>query len=181
VAIALLPYLAVLCVLAWRSRHRYALLLACGAVAWLAWRHLGAIGDHAAWVYFAQHVGGNVILALVFGITLAGNRVPLCTRIASAEHDPLEPGLARYTRQVTQAWTIFFAANAGISALLFIYAPVVVWSTFANVLGLPLVALMFGAEYLVRRRRLPHIRHASILGAIRGYVHLTRTATRPTA
>jgi uncharacterized membrane protein len=180
-AFALLLYLAIAVVLAWRSRHRVAWLLLCAALATLAWRHLGAIRDHAAWVYFIQHAGGNAVLALVFGASLVGNRVPLCTRIAAFVHNPLEPRLARYTRQVTLAWTVFFAANAGMSAVLFAYAPVAIWSVFANILDLPLVALMFAVEYVVRLRLLPDIEHVSIFDAMRRYIHLARTSPPPTA
>ena len=180
-AIALLPYLAAAAVLAWRSRHRYAWLLLCAALATLTWRHLDAIGDHAAWVFFIQHVGGNAIMALVFGGSLVGNRVPLCTRIAAFAHNPMEPGLARYTRQVTLAWTIFFAVNACMSAVLFAYAPIVIWSVFANILDLPLVALMFAVEYGVRLRLLPDIKHVSIFDAMRRYIHLARTSPPPAA
>jgi len=181
VAIALLPYLTLAAVLAWRSRHRYAWLLAYAALAYLAWRHFDSIGDRAAWVYFIQHVGGNTLLALVFGSSLAANRVPLCTRIAAFAHDPMAPKLVRYTRQVTLAWTVFFAASAGVSTLLFAYAPIVVWSVFANVLALPLVALMFGVEYIVRLWLLPDIKHVSIFHAMRGYLHLARASPPPTA
>ena len=180
-AIALLPYLAAAAVLAWRSRHRYAWLLLCAALAVLTWRHLDAIGDHAVWVYFIQHVGGNAILALIFGGSLVGNRVPLCSRIAAITHVPLEPRLARYTRRVTLAWTIFFAVNACMSALLFAYAPIVLWSVFANLLALPLVALMFAVEYVVRLRLLPDIKHVPILDGIRRYLQLARASPPPAA
>jgi uncharacterized membrane protein len=180
-AFALLFYLAIAAVLAWRSRHRVVWLLLCAALATLAWRHLGAIRDHAAWVYFIQHAGGNAVLALVFGASLVGNRVPLCSRIAAIVHNPLEPRLARYTRQVTLAWTVFFAANAGMSAVLFAYAPVAIWSVFANILDLPLVALMFAVEYVVRLRLLPDIEHVSIFDAMRRYIHLARTSPPPPA
>jgi uncharacterized membrane protein len=178
-AVALVPYLAVALVLAWRSRQRALWLLSCGALALITWRHLDAIGDRAAWVYFIQHVSGNAMLALAFGATLTKGCVPLCTRIASAVHATMEPRLVRYTRQVTLAWTIFLAANAAVSVVLFAYAPIVIWSTFANILGLPLVALMFAAEYLVRLRRLPDIKHVSILGAMRGFVHAARPSPPP--
>ena len=180
-AIALLPYLAVAAILAWRSRHRYAWLLMCGVLAMVALRYLYAIGDHAAWVYFVQHVSGDAMLALVFGATLVRGRVPLCTRIASFQHQTMEPRLARYTRQVTLAWTLFFAANVGISVALFAYAPIVVWSTFANILAVPLVALMFAVEYLVRLRCLPNMKHTSIFDAMRGYIRLARTSLPPAA
>lgn len=175
-AFALLPYAVVAAVLAWRSRHRTMWLLAGAALVTFAWRHVDAIGEHTAWLYFIQHVAGNGILALVFGGTLVGGRVPLCTRIAALEHDPLEPRLARYTRQVTLAWALFFTANVAISVILFAWAPIVVWSVFAIILDLPLVALMFVVEYLVRLRRLPDVKHVSIFGAIRRYVHVARAS-----
>ena len=180
-AIGLLPYLAVAVVLAWRSRHRVLWLLLCAALATMTWRHLGAIADHAAWVYFIQHAGGNAMLALVFGGSLMGDRVPLCSRIAAIVHNPLEPRVARYTRQVTLAWTIFFVVNACVSAVLFAYAPIVIWSVFANVLDLPLVALMFAVEYGVRHWLLPDIKHVSIFAAMRRDIHLPRTSPPPAA
>ena len=93
----------------------------------------------------------------------------------------MTPRVARYTRQVTLAWTIFFVANACISAVLFAYAPVVIWSVFANILDLPLVALMFAAEYGVRHWLLPDLKHASIFEAMRRYIHLARTSPPPAA
>jgi len=179
--IVLLVYLAVALLFAWRSRHRPGCILLCLALAALAWRHAEAIGDHAAWVYFIQHAGGNVLLALMFGSTLVGARVPLCTRIAAFVHRPMEPEVVRYTLQVTLAWTIFFSANAVVSVILFASAPVMVWSVFANLLNLPLVALMFAVEYGVRLRRLPDVSHASIFEAIRRYIHLARASPPPTA
>ena len=180
-AIALLPYLAVAVVLAWRSRYRVAGLLLCAALAALTWRHLDTIGDHAAWVYFIQHAAGNAMLALVFGGSLVGDRMPLCSRIAAIAHNPMEPRIARYTRQVTLAWTIFFVVNACVSAVLFAYAPIVVWSVFANILDLPLVALMFAVEYCVRLRLLPDIKHVSIFDAMRRDFHLARPSPPPAA
>lgn len=174
-------YFGVAAMIAWRSRQRYSWMLLCAALAALAWQHLDAIGDHAAWLYFAQHAGGNVILGLVFGTTLVEGRVALCTRIAALAHDPMEPRLVRYTRQVTLAWTLFFAVNACVSAVLFAFGPLVVWSVFANILDLPLVALMFAAEHAVRRRVLPNMQHASILEGVRRYIRLMRTSAPPAA
>jgi uncharacterized membrane protein len=178
---ALLFYLVVALVFAWRSRHQYGWALLCVALGALAWRHLDAIGDHMAWFYFVQHVGVNAALAVAFGSTLARGRTPLCTRIASFVHDPLAPELARYTRQVTLAWTIFFVANVAVSAMLFAFAPVVIWSTFANILDLPLVALMFVIEYAVRRHVLPDLEHVSIFESVRRYVQLGRASPPPAA
>ena len=180
-AIALLPFLAVATVLAWRSRHRIAWLLLCVGLAILAWRYLDALGDHVAWVYFVQHAGGNALMAVIFGISLGRDRVPLCSQVAAMTHGPLDPRLARYTRQVTQAWTIFFACMAGISVLLFAYGPVMLWSVFANLLALPLVALMFASEYVVRLRLLPDVKHVSLLEGIRLYIRNARASPPPIA
>jgi uncharacterized membrane protein len=84
-------------------------------------------------------------------------------------HAPLTPRHEIYARQVTVAWTVFFAAMALISTALFFAAPLATWSVFANFMTLPLVALMFIAEYLVRRRLLPDVRHTHILDAVRAF------------
>jgi uncharacterized membrane protein len=94
-------------------------------------------------------------------------------------HGRLDEKLARYTRQVTIAWTAFFVATAALSILLFVAAPIAVWSAFANVLSLPLVALMFAAEYAVRLRRLPDIKHVTILDTVRMYWNSSRVSQPP--
>jgi len=180
-AIALLPYLTAAVVLAWRSRHRAGWLLLCAGLTALFWQYLGAIGDHAAWVYLAQHAGGNAIMAVVFGSSLATGRVPLCSRIAALIHGPLDARLARYTRQVTQAWTIYFLCISCTSVLLFAWAPVVVWSVFANLLYIPLIALMFVSEYIVRLRMLPDIQHVSVFQGVRLYFRSIRVTPPPNA
>jgi uncharacterized membrane protein len=75
----------------------------------------------------------------------------------------------RYTRQVTIAWTAFFGATAAVSTTLFLFAPPTVWSIFANLLTIPLLGLMFAAEYLVRHRVLPPAECAGIADSVRGY------------
>ena len=64
------------------------------------------------------------------------------------------------------AWCLFFAAQVLISALLFTAASLDTWSLFVNVLNLPLVALMFAAEYLYRVTRYRHFPHASIMKGV---------------
>jgi uncharacterized membrane protein len=100
---------------------------------------------------------------------LIAGRQPLCTRFAQAVHVLVTPQHEIYTRQVTIAWTLFFVAMALVSTLLFFLAPLATWSVFANFLTLPLVALMFIAEYWVRRWVLPEMRHTHILDAVRAF------------
>ncbi|MFA5083311.1 MAG: hypothetical protein WC474_12240, partial [Hydrogenophilaceae bacterium] len=104
---------------------------------------------------------------------------PICSRFAEVVHGGLDPELVRYTRQVTLAWTLFFLAVSLASTLLFLFAPIEVWSVFANFLTLPLVLLMFAAEFLVRLRKLPHLEKHSILDGILAYWKAPATPVHP--
>jgi len=81
----------------------------------------------------------------------------------------LSPQHVVYARQVTVAWSVFFAAMALVSTVLFFLTPLVTWSIFSNFMTWPLVALMFIAEYWVRKWLLPEMRHAHILDAVRAF------------
>jgi len=61
----------------------------------------------------------------------------------------------RYTRRVTAAWTAFFFLITTVSILLYVWAPLRIWSVFINFCVLPLGGAMFIAEYQIRRRILP--------------------------
>jgi uncharacterized membrane protein len=173
--VAIAPVVLIALALAWRSSRRVIMLgllvLLCIAL-WAGW---SALENHFGLVYWLQHVGLQLILFMTFGRTLIAGRQPLCTRFAQAVHAPLTPRHEIYARQVTVAWTLFFAAMALASTLLFFLAPMATWSVFANFLTLPLVALMFIAEYWVRRWVLPDMRHTHILDAVRAY----RNASAP--
>lgn len=122
-----------------------------GVLAW-AWPQLH---NPASWLYFLQHCGVNALLAAVFGRTLIRQRRPLCTVFASAIHEEMTPELNRYTRQVTAAWALFFLVSAVLSAVLFFFATIEVWSVFANILSMPLIGAMFLVENQVRKHVLP--------------------------
>ncbi len=173
--VAVAPVVLVGLVLAWRSPRRFimlgVLMLLCIAL-WAGW---SALEYHFGLVYWLQHVGMLLVLFITFGRTLIAGRQPLCTRFAQAVHAVVTPQHEIYTRQVTVAWTLFFAAMALASTLLFFLAPLATWSVFANFLTLPLVALMFIGEYWVRRWVLPEMRHMHILDAVRAY----RNASAP--
>jgi uncharacterized membrane protein len=174
--VAIAPLILIALVLAWRTLHRFhtlgLLVLLCVAL-WAVWP---ALERHFGLVYWLQHAGIQLILFMTFGRTLIAGRQPLCTRFAESVHAPLTPRHEIYARQVTLAWTLFFAAMALASTLLFFLAPLATWSVFANFLTLPLVGLMFIAEYLVRRRVLPEMRHTHILDGVRAF---RNTSARP--
>jgi len=174
--LAIAPFAMIAAAFAWQSTRRgvmLALLTAATLALALAWPTLAR---NVGWLYFVQHVGTNLLLGLGFGRTLAAGLEPMCTRIARTIHGTVSPALARYTRQVTVAWTMFFAGTVAISCLLFAFGTIEAWSTFANLLTMPLVGLMFLAEYLVRHKLLPDDR-SSILDAVRAYRRTSPTAT----
>jgi hypothetical protein len=98
----------------------------------------------------APHTLAYLALLPAFAITLLPGREPLVTLIARRVSGPLEGEMMAYTRGVTWAWCIFFAAQLLTSFVLFWSAPLGMWSFFVNVLNLPLVALMFVGEYAFR-------------------------------
>lgn len=168
--LAAMPLFALGLALAWRSRSRSAglILLAVSGVAfWAAWP---AIAHHTGILFWLQDAGLLLTLLLTFGRTLLPGRKPLCVSFAEMVHGPLTPAHERYAQRVTLAWAMFFGGMAATSSLLFFLAPLAVWSVFANFLVLPLVALMFVAEYLVRRRVLSGMASGRMLDAVQAYL-----------
>jgi uncharacterized membrane protein len=74
-----------------------------------------------------------------------------------------------FTRRVTVAWSVFFAAQVVVSGLLLALAPLEAWSMFINLINLPLIVLMFAGEYLYRAIRYPNHPRASITRVLRAY------------
>ncbi|HWE71656.1 MAG TPA: hypothetical protein VG328_00740 [Stellaceae bacterium] len=85
-------------------------------------------------------------LLIGFGCTLLPGREALLTRVVVAVRGPMPPAMLRHTRRVTFAWCCFFAAQLIASLLLYVFAPLEIWSFFVNVLNLPLIVLMFVLE-----------------------------------
>ena len=175
--VALAPIAITMLALAWRSTRRYPMLglvALAGVCLWLVWPLLES---HFGWIYWLGHESVQWLLLIAFARTLLANRQPLCTQFAEIVHGPLLPRHARYARQVTIAWTIFFASMILTSTALFFMQPVAIWSIFANFVFLPLVALMFIVEYAVRRLLLPDLAEAKIMDAVRAFMH--HSAQRP--
>ncbi|MBF5014407.1 hypothetical protein [Burkholderia pseudomultivorans] len=168
-AMALVPPLLLALAAALRSPRRAvfvpAWLLACAAL----WAARAPLAQHFEWGLYLEHASFNLAMALLFGRTLAAGQMPLCTRFATMIHGTVTPAVARYTRQITLAWTLFFVAIAAVSTLMFASASIVAWSTFANYLSLPLVAVMFVAEHACRRFALPHEPRPRMADAVRAY------------
>jgi uncharacterized membrane protein len=153
-----------------RSRRGAALavaaLVAASFALWLGW---GLLERHFTDVLFLEHAGVNLVLAIVFGRTLAAGREPLCALFARLLHGEIPPEVARYARQVTVAWTIFFASLFIASCVLYLAGYLTAWSILANIASPALLAAMFVAEYAVRCRVLPSWERTGVLGAFRAF------------
>jgi uncharacterized membrane protein len=173
--ISLIPLLLLLCAMIWRKSRAAGLLsvllVSIGAI------ELGFSPQVDLKPFYpAPHIAIYLLLLVFFARTLRPGCEPLVTRIARHEHGTLPADIERYTRHVTLAWCAFFAGMVLASVLLFAFAPLPVWSWFANVLNVPLLLLMFLVEYAVRLLRFPDFTHASFFTAIRAVCELGRAA-----
>jgi uncharacterized membrane protein len=167
--LALAPMLTLGTILIWRWRGPGMALLAAAAAGLLCDYCWPQLTRSFALVYLIQQLGFHGLMAATFGLSLLPERVPLCTQFADKVHGPLGAPEVRYTRQVTAAWTIFFLANAAANVLLYALEPLRIWSMFVNFASLPLLALMFVAEYAVRRRVLNQVETGGLMATLRVY------------
>ena len=144
-------------------------LLGAAATAFLLRTCWPLLAQNFSVVYLLQQAGFYSIMAFTFGRSLRAGSIPLCTQLADKVHGPLTALELRYTRQVTVAWTVFFLLDVAANFLLFEFAPLRVWSLFVNFCSLPLILLMFAAEYAVRRRVLPQIQGSGLIATLRVY------------
>jgi uncharacterized membrane protein len=168
-ALALAPMLTIGLVLLWRWSGALIALLAAAAAALLLEHYWPLFTQNFSIVYLVQQCGFYAIMAFSFGRSLFKGRVALCTQLADKVHGPLSAVELRYTRNVTVAWVIFFLLNAAVTCLLFEFAPLRIWSLFVNFFSLPLILLMFVAEYAVRRRVLPLGPRSGLMATLRVY------------
>ena len=170
--LALTPIFLLIITAAVKATSRVAgigLLLISGIVSWLAWPF---IKQHTGFVFWMQDIGLLLVLLITFGWTLQKGRKPLCVHFAEMINNGALPAEhERYAHKVTVAWVAFFAIMMITSTLLFFMAPLATWSIFVNFLTLPLVALMFMVEFMVRRRVLSDLPTGHILDAVRAYLN----------
>jgi uncharacterized membrane protein len=98
----------------------------------------------------APHAVIYLGLLAIFSLSLLPDREPLVTYFARMIHGELAPEIETYTRRVTWIWCGFFALQLAGSALLLMMAPIAWWSTFVNILNVPLLAAMMLGERLTR-------------------------------
>ncbi|MEP7181069.1 MAG: hypothetical protein ABI886_02635 [Betaproteobacteria bacterium] len=124
---------------------------------------LSALAEFAGPLVYLPPVVLNLGIAALFARTLGPGREPMISMFARAERGVLEPDLARYTRTLTMVWVAFFVGAAVLSAALAASAPPAVWGAWVAVGNQVAAGSLFVGEYLYRRSRFAHYRHASPL------------------
>ena len=157
-AIALLILLLALVLLVSRSWKQRTMLglISVGTVA-----SLSTAGLSEQLLLYAMPILINIGLAIFFGQSLLANRTPVITRFATLLREEMDPRVIVYTHHVTQLWTIFFIVLTIESLLLALYAPIEIWSLFANFLNYIFTALFFTGEYYFRIHYLDDLEHMS--------------------
>ena len=154
------------------GRHRRLALLA--AAAMLGSLALGLMRSAAFGLRLAAGTSHALLygtLFVVFAATLLPGRTDVVTRVAQRLNPRFHAGMRFYTRRVTIAWCVFFFGQIMVSALLLRFAPARWWLLFVNGLNVPLVVLMFLAEYAIRRRRFPGGQSTDMATMVRSFRH----------
>ena len=138
-------------------------LLGIGAV-------LGRIGL-ALWTPVAV----NAALCLTFATTLRRG-TPLVERFARMMVDDLRPEELRWCRSWTLLWSLFFAVNGSVAALLALFAPIEIWTLYTGLLGYLAIGVMFGIEYTLRKYRFGRLADHLLDRALARLFGMTRKA-----
>lgn len=101
----------------------------------------------------------NIAFLAAFGYSLT-TPVSMVERLARLREPDLPPAGVAYTRRVTQAWCAFFVINGALALATALWASEAVWSLYNGVIAYGLMGLMFGAEFLLRRRLRKAVSHA---------------------
>mgnify|MGYP006946888963 CR=1 FL=1 len=96
----------------------------------------------------------NASLLATFAQSLLPGRTPLIARIAALHDTNLEkiPAAQRYLRRLTGIWCAFFIINGSIALATVIFADIDIWTLWNGCLSYVAVALLLGAEWLLRPR-----------------------------
>jgi uncharacterized membrane protein len=154
--LSLIPILLIIAVVAWRWRRSVVgalVALSTALLLYLFWPVFWpAFQKHYEWADLTQQVGAYGLVAVSFGRSLYGGRVPICTQIANSLRGVLAPAEIAYTRRATFAWAVFYAVLSALILALFFLAPLRVWSVFVNFATFGLIGLMALVDHFLRRR-----------------------------
>ena len=171
-ALALAPGLAAVLSICARNKRRWSVPIVMGISGGVLWRFGDALAASVDHVLYFENLAFDLLLALVFAITLRPGREALVTRLARIVHGGTIPDvIVPYTRAVTAVWAIYFIALGSISTLLFFTQSREAWSLFINVLVWPMTVALFAIEYAVRLRVLRDVDHVSLWTTMRAFRH----------
>ena len=148
--------------LLWSQRHRGPVVLLCVAVAVViavAAVATSRVGD----LVYLPPIVITLLLFWIFARTLRPGRTPLVTALARMARGELDPRVAAYTRGVTMLWAGFLLLMTVELILLAAFAPIELWSLFANGVNYGLIVGLFLAEYVFRRIYLSDVPHAGFM------------------
>ena len=148
-------------------------LLQCRLQSWL-W----LLGLAAAAAFVTSHSGGAlalylpsvalpVLLAWLFGRSLAAGRTPLVVLIARVADRQLPDYLVAYSRRLTQMWLMIFVIIGMVDAALILSGRRELWSLVANFGNYVLIAAIVLIEYLYRRWRFGDYAHPGFVEYLR--------------
>jgi uncharacterized membrane protein len=166
-ALSLGPVLLIGAVLLWRSTRPAVALLGTGLVGVCVYHFWGSIERNYELADLVQQCGVYGLVALSFARTLFSGRVPMCTQLANTMHGELTPLEIAYTRRATVAWAVFYLFVTAAILIVFLAAPLRVWSLFVNFGTIVLIVSMGIADHAIRRRLLPRHPGGGLLAIIR--------------
>ncbi|HEY2463000.1 MAG TPA: hypothetical protein VGI32_02985 [Steroidobacteraceae bacterium] len=161
--LSIAPVMLIGLVLLWRWTQLATALIVAAVLCALLYRYWSAIERNYQWADLTQQCGLYGIVALSFGRSLLGGRIPLCTQLAGTMYGALTPAEISYTRRATLAWMLFYGMLTLAIAILFFSASMRVWSLFVNFATFALMMLMGVADHAIRRRVLPRHPRSGII------------------
>lgn len=169
--LALTPIFILILSYVWKTHSRSLSIIAFLTLSTICWLLWSIIKLHTGLVFWLLDVSLMLVLMTTFAQSLLPNRKPLCVHFAETINGGSLPIAHEiYARKVTIAWVIFFAVICITSTLLFFFAPLAIWSFFVNFLTLPLVALMFIGEFILRQCLLSDLPSGHLLDAVKAYL-----------
>jgi len=108
-----------------------------------------ATGSSATLLYYPAVV--NAMLFAVFGYSVL-HPPTVIERIARLREPDLPASGVAYTRRVTIAWLVFFAANGSVAFATAVVADMSLWSLYNGLVAYLLIGAMFAVEFAIRRR-----------------------------
>lgn len=125
--------------------------------AWLAFISIGVLLAAIINSGWARHllqmppIAIPLITASGFAHSLLPGNKPWISSMAEIVHGPLNEELQRYTRMLTWFWALFLFSMAIWDAALAFWGSAYLWSLVTNGLNYVLLAVVFVAEFIIRR------------------------------